>query len=71
MRMFAVIKKYSFGSTVLALFIFRGDAENYIKERMIENIPSGLLDFNKISETLEIECNCYIEPLEVELGGEE
>ncbi len=69
MRMYAVIKKYGYGSTVLALFKYKIDAEDYIKKQMIENIPSELLDFNK-SDTLTIENDCYIELLETEIVEE-
>lgn len=72
MRMYAVIKKYGYGSTVLALFKYKIDAEDYIRdyigERMIEKIPSDLLDCNKVG-TLTIENDTYIEPLEVETEG--
>lgn len=67
----AVIKRTNCStSIVLALFGYRADAENYIKERMIESIPSHSLVFGK-SGTLEIENEFYIEPLEVEIGGKD
>lgn len=71
MTMYAVIKKYGYGSTVLAMLRYRIDAEDYIKdyigERMIEKIPSDLLDCNKAS-TLTIENDCFIQPMEVKIG---
>jgi len=44
-------------------------AEDYIKERIIENVSSDMLDFNKPG-TLTIENDSYIEPLEVTIVEE-
>ena len=58
--MYTVVKGSGCGTIVLALFKYRADAENYIKERMIENVSSDMLDFNKPG-TLTIENDSYIE----------
>ncbi len=63
MRMYAVRKNIGRKGLVLALFRKKDDAENYIRERMAENIPSSLLDLS----VLTIENDCYIEPLKVKI----
>lgn len=66
MYMHTVIKDSGDDKTALALFRYREDAENYIKERMMESTSSNTLDFDKPG-TLVIENDSYIVPLQVEI----
>lgn len=65
MKMYAVRKGNEALSIALATFRYRDDAENYIKDRWMENIEEEACDFTKAGN-VSIENDCFIQPIELE-----